>query len=280
MPLFDRVIKVTVGPPGQAGFAVQDFHISFDVVKTDTSSANTCSVEIWNLAQDSRDRIKETDHAVILEAGYVEDTGLHQLYVGQVTTATHLFRPPDWITKIDSGDGAQPLRETRVSLSYRSGTSVGVVLKQAMSSFGLPQKGLPADIPSGIYAQGLSYSGPARDIMDKICDRLGLEWSIQSGQIQVLKKRGSTTDTAVLLTPESGLLRPPEPQSHKGQHLAGAAGKGGYRISCLLQPIIEPGRLISVESRTASGFFRVDKITHRGDNTEGDFISELEVSRL
>ena len=279
MPLFDRTVRVTVGPPGKAGFALENFHITFDVVKTDTSSANTCTVEIWNLAQESRDRIRETDDAIILEAGYVEDIGLQQLYVGQVTTVTHSFQPPDWITKITSGDGAQPLRETRVSLSYKSGTSVGTVLKEAMASFGLPQKGLPV-IPSEIYSQGLSYSGPSREIMDKVCERLGLEWSIQSGQIQVLKKRGSTKDTAVLLTPESGLLRPPEPKNNKGQHLAGAAGKAGFRVSCLLQPIIEPGRLVSVESRTASGFFRVDKVTHRGDNLEGDFTTDLEVSKL
>lgn len=59
----------------------------------------------------------------------------------------------------------------------------------------------------------------------------------------------------------------------KKEGTASTADKGipGYEVSYLLNPAIGVNDLISLKSKTVSGYFRVHKLSMDGDNYGGDW---------
>jgi len=129
--------------------------------------------------------------------------------------------------------------------------------------------------------------------MDRVCNLLGVEWSIQGREVQIIKKGGVFQQRAVVLSPQSGMVESPVIESKTMTEQA--AAKEGYtkkqagvsttyerdpetgdirtvlqvnglQVRSLLLPTIEPGGYVQVKSRDIDGeFFRVESVTHAGD---------------
>lgn len=95
---------------------------------------------------------------------------------------------------------------------------------------------------------------------------LGLEASIQDGALQILTKGLAVQRTAVVLSPQSGLLDSP------------SIGPGGIlKARALLNHDIFPGRLVCIKSQLIdSRFFRVERANYTGDIAGPDWFVEIE----
>lgn len=288
MPLFDRRAAVEVETLSGEALRVDGLRIAFDVLKTRTSATNTCEVNIWNLSPDSRAKIREKDAFFRVLAGYGED-GLEQIFVGRAQFALSQRDTPDFVTRIEVQDGVRELREFRVSVSFRPGATVQQVLLELVRLLRLPLR--QAFSASGSYPRGYTYVGPVKEALDQVCRRAGLEWSVQDGQILITAERiGRGQDTALVISPETGLIGSPERINYIKGELdgddSGAAKRGEnadetpdpeWRVLSLLRPRVLPADIVEIRSETIEGRFLVDSVRHSGDTRGQDWYTELEL---
>lgn len=275
MPLFDRIARVRVGQSGGDGIEIRDLRIAFAVSKTRTEASNTATIRIYGLKADTRARIRDIGEVVSLDAGYVRDRGLVQVFTGSLTRKWSSFEAPEVITHIEAGDGIKERREVRVSLSFPAGTPARAVLDTIAARLGLRAVRPISALPRESYAHGFAFVGRARDALDRVVDRLGAEWSIQNGELQVLVRGQPGQVTALELSEGSGMVGSPEPVEAVGGDLEGSAERPGFRVRSLLQPTVEPGQRIAIRAREMAGVYRVDSVEHFGDTHGGDWQTEM-----
>lgn len=300
--LFNRVASLIVGPEGSSGKEISGLRFAFSIQKGATKSPNQCTLRIWNCATDTKALLEVVGNVVILKAGYAEDTGAVTIFSGNITRALTVREGPDLITELELHDGFLEFRDSKVSVGFPKGVSTVQVIDYLSKKFGLPVRVLPSDVASRQYPSGFAFVGRVRDGMDRACDYMGLEWSIQNREIQIIKKGGTYKKQAYVLSPDTGLLGSPMLESKtmtekaaakKGitanqpgvQVTLGAPKNGtpqeklrvlGYKVRSFLQPSLEPGGYVQLKTTGIDGeFFRVEELTHSGDTHGNEWQSEI-----
>jgi hypothetical protein len=264
--LFKRVCILSVDT-----VQVQSLRMSFNIVKSTGRHPNTSQISVWNLAKDSRAAMALKGAKVILEAGYEGQS--MQVFNGDARTIDHHLEGPDWVTKIQCGDGEKAYQLARVSKSFKGGTSVGQVLRHFIDALGINPGNSLKEI-AGIkeqFVHGYTAHGQAATEMDRLLKSYGYEWSIQDGRLQVIPKGKTTADSVVSLSPDTGLVGSPE-LGNKDKQKKHAV----LKAKALLQPSLSPGRRFELQSREHHGLFRVEQVTHKGDTHGGEWYSEIE----
>ena len=300
--LFNRVASLVTGAEGGKGRELAGLRFAFSIQKGSLKTPNQCAVKIWNASPETRALINVIGNVVILKAGYADDTGSSTIFSGNVTRALTVREGPDWITELELQDGFLEFRDSKVSVSFSAGATTTQVINDISKKFGLPVRPLPADVAAKQYKNGFAFVGRVRDAMDRACDHMGLEWSIQNREIQIIQKGGVLQRMAYLLAPDTGMVGSPTQESKTMTEKAAAkdgitsAQPGvrktterdkdgevqemlqvlGYKAVTLLQPLIEPGGYVQIKSRGINGeFFRVEELTHTGDTHGADWHTEL-----
>ncbi len=279
MMQFDRIASIEIGPPGGAGLRVDKSRIVFQVDKTDKVESNKCRVEILNLSDATRARIRETDDAITIKAGYAEDGGEEVVFMGRVVRLEHRYPAPDIVTRIEGGDGISELRESRTSASFAGNAKMQDIVDKLIDDFGLELRD-SIDVPRVRWTQGWSYSGPTREALRRVLEREGLEYSIQNGYLQIIERGGVNKKAAVLISSATGLLSSPARLNELAGDTEGSKKKPGWAFRCLLNPKIEPGGTVQLQSRDVRGFFRVNNVRHDGDTHGDEWSSQVEVSEI
>ena len=274
--LFDRRVAVTIGPAGGEGVRVDErFNIEFLVRKSVGSELNRIDCSIFGLSEQTRNQIVRPGNVIQIEAGYV--AGPELIVIGDVTRTVVENRFPEIITIIEAGDGAHELRDRKINISFAEGVTVERILEQVAGNLALGRR--VTGSRRGLnqrYEKGVSFSGPARQVLDKITGRAGLSWSIQDGDLQILDRVDASQGRGVLLTPDTGLIESPRKLDDEESFTERRRG-AGYEVVSFLNPKIRPGEVVVIESRDVSGQFRVDTVEHSGSVRGQDWYSTAEV---
>lgn len=300
--LFDRVASLVIGQEGKQGRELTGLRFAFSIEKQSTKAPNKCTLKVWNLAPETRGLVEAIGNVLILKAGYVQDTGAQTIFQGDVIRALTVREGPDWVTELEMQDGHKEFRDTKASVSYGRGATALQVLGDLSKRFGLPVRELPADVAAKQYPNGFSFVGRLRDAMEKACDYLKLEWSIQNREIQIIKKGGVFQKRAILLSSDTGMVESPMLESKTMTEKAAAKDGitasqpgvrattqrnddgeiervlqvNGYKVKSLLQPGLEPGGYVQIKSKSIDGqFFRIEELTHVGDTFGSEWHTNL-----
>jgi len=267
---FNRVAAVKIAPRGAQGVAVDErFRISFQVTKSLGRETNSANVQLFNLAASTRSEIIDKGEVIQLEAGY--EGASEVLFIADITRAIVKRDPPDIMLDIQCQDGIIALRDKRVNLSFAPGTPVARVISAIEKELGLVRADT-GTIVAGAYREGVAFSGPVGEVLDKVTAKAFLDWSIQDNSLQLLEPGTTLNAQGVKLTPKSGLIDAPEPLKDK----EGRAG-AGYKVRSLLNPKIRPGeRLVLASSGVPTTELRIDSVTHAGDIRGRDWMTEAE----
>ena len=96
--------------------------------------------------------------------------------------------------------------------------------------------------------------------------------------MQVLPRYGNTGRVAVRLSPQTGLVNYPERLfDQEGEFEEALEKELEWKITSLLNPRLQPGSLVELDSQQAKGLFQVETVRHYGDTRGRDFYSEIEV---
>ncbi|TQE99504.1 MAG: hypothetical protein FKY71_08335 [Spiribacter salinus] len=271
---FGRRCRITVGEEGGTGVLVDEqFRVVFTVQRTIGQEVNSSLVEVYGLSPDTRKKFLEPNQVCRVEAGYKDNVEV--LGIADITRALVRREPPDIVTELQLGDGARALRDRKVNLSFEAGASVQRVLDRIAQELALGSRATGVQV-EGAYREGVSFSGTAREALNSVTKRAGVVWSIQNGDLQISDRKLANQGRGVLLRPNTGLIRSPEPLEDREQETEQRRG-AGYRVWCLLNPKIIPGDRLVIESAEVEGTFRVDSVQHSGDTRGNEWLSEVEV---
>ncbi len=267
--LYGRVCVLTVGAQRWT-----DLRVTFKIEKNSSKHTNNAEITIYNLSPTSRMGIVQRGTPVALVAGYTDTAAI--IYVGELVEPTHTRDGSDWTTKLvcRTGDAAWYRYTSR---AYTGSVPRVQVLTDLAASMGysVPTAGAALVSDHGVLGTGIVTHGQVHAEMDYLLRPLGLEWSIQDGELQIVAMNTGTREPAVLLNATSGLIGTPEPQ--EAYHFTATRGKPkGIKAKSLLQPSIRPGRLVKIESESATGVYVVNTCTHTGDTHGNDWQTELE----
>jgi hypothetical protein len=235
-----------------------DFEIRFD---TD-EEPNDGRISIYNLSRDTMNRIK-VGEAIVVNAGYQGDVGT--IFAGAVDRKFGMWRATDHITEIEVGDTLVEWSRVRVSKSYQAGIKASAVVRDVLKSLGLEigALSLPTDVT---YSRGRSVNGPVRTVLSELARDCGAKLHIFNGAV-FLNDPAAGQRTGFVLRHDTGLVESPE-------RVEGIEGVD-YKVISLLNHRIKPDTILKIESRTATGLFRVVSGYHIG--SDSDFFTEMEV---
>jgi hypothetical protein len=208
---------------------------------------------------------------VTLEAGY--DGLIERVFTGDLIWAESVPDRVDWVTKMIVGDGARAVAHARVNRSFKRGVRLKAVLDEVVRALGvsLPRAILGDSAMLKEFASGITLQGPAARELTRLLGPHGYDWSIQDGRLQVLKPSAHRPEEAVVISEKNGMIGSPSfgspPEKGKAPVLT---------VVTLLKPGIVPGGLVQVESRTASGTFKVKRAMHQGDTFAESFATTAE----
>jgi hypothetical protein len=276
--LFNRKIRVTIATPIKGDFAavstnvveIENLRVQFKVDKGLGKEPNQCEVVVTNLSPERRAQVQTRGGKFILQAGY--ESGIRQLFIGDIRTLDHLRDGPNWHTKISSGDGERAFRFARVNESFKGGVTVGDVVNVLASALGLGLGNVPlvVDQLSAQYVNGFSAFGSASRELTRVLSGQKLSWSVQDGELLILRDNEDTGRMIPDLSPSSGLIGSPE---------FGAAEKNKgpvVKFKSLLDGRIKPGGRVKLNSLRYTGEVRVTKLSHSGDTAGGDWYTACE----
>lgn len=296
---FDRIYRLVIGVEGSDGVIIEGkskqnaLNITFDIDKDLTKQTNKCRLQVFNLSDKTAKILEREDSVCMLEVGYSEDIGLRRIFVGAVLKAwTAPNKNADMVTELELSDGQIAIRDCVVSLSYAASVSGQKVINDIAAAMGLVVQ-FAEDLTYCSYANGFSYIGSGRTCLEKVCAASGLSWSIQNNILQIIENGGSTKVMAISLNDGSGLIGSPERIVKGAKKIKKQSGKrsnreksrnkdkkAGWRVCALLQPTLNPGDLIYIESKPVTGWFKIESLKHTGEYRGAKWHTNMEVYEI
>lgn len=256
--------------------------IQFKIEKQPLTAPNTADITITNLSPATRRQMKEYGAETELRAGYLaQEPQLPVLFRGQARTIDHVRTGAEWLTRIQCGDGEIPFRFADVAASFRPGTAakdVAGAMADRLKEMGVDTSAFRSRLdtllfPLQQFVGGYATQGNALQEIQKLLG--GYQVSIQGGELRVLDPRNPSSRTAVVLSPDSGLLESPEHGSPDRNGLPST-----LKVKSLLLPHLEPGDPFILAGTSTKGTFRAEKVTHTGDTHGGEWTTEIEARLL
>lgn len=271
-------------------FDVEGMRVQFSVERVFRSIPSSLELKVYNLSDQTRSQIIQTSRQraravppqpgviqprrrvfVSLFAGY-ETAPLSRQFYGDVFLIRNEVVTPDIITVVSAKDGGYSAMTSRVNRSFAPGTSVETVARHLVDCLGVEPgnaleqfRGMRLSDASVFHAGTLLVGSATRE-MDRLCLAAGFEWCIQDNRLVVTRIRQGVTDTAILLSPETGLIGSPIRES------ISRIVKG----RCLIQPGIVPGAIVEVQSRLFKSVIRLYRTRTIGDTHGADWYIDFE----
>lgn len=264
--LFDRAYRLQVDT-----LEIRELQVTFSIERTLRRRPGRAEIKIYNLSREHRRQLEQRAEGTIfaeLHAGYVGATPM--IFRGELFRASSERKGADLVTMVKSRDGHSG-HGARVSRSHRPGVGWGAVVRDLVGSLGVGEGNLPDFLGSTMggvsrFEHGATISGHAGDELDRLMTSAGLEWSVQDGALQVLRRGEGLTRPAVRVSAGTGLVGSPVADEH-----------GKLKVIAKITAGLTPGALISLESEDHTGTFRIEQAAYKGDFHGKDWHVEMTV---
>lgn len=231
------------------------FTIEFDITRNILTSANVCSIRIFNLSQVHRNAIlfnimDSGDYrSVQLAAGY--GTNLPIIFTGNITQAWSVREGVNFITSIECFDGGFAFANAQTNEVFPVNTTQRTMLESLAVS--LPNVSVGA-IGSfeGSLTRGVSLTGSTMDLLRELSGGAAF---IDNGKIHILGDSECLPGEMLVINSQSGLLGTPV----REQTI--------LNFDMLFEPRLTVGQQIQLDSSTGqnfNGFYKIISLKHRG----------------
>lgn len=254
--------------------------LSFSVEKSSTAlrKQNTGEIEIYNLSEDTL-KVLQGDYPVaFLKVGY-EQGDIITILKGEVVSVSTRKQGPDKVTQILIGSGYVELNHKTIKAVVPEGKSV----KEVIQTLQKEMTGISKGVFSGFNINnkvlyGYSMSGTARETLDNICRTYHLDYNIDNDILYVHDADGTSDENyglAPVIDETSGLIDLPyEAKVNVGKAKKSIDNKAGVHFKILLNPTLQAGSIIRLESETITGWFKISDLRHYGGNRMNDWYTE------
>jgi hypothetical protein len=271
--LFKRRASLLVGST-----RITDLRIAFTVDKMGGREPNKATIAVTNLSQQTRAAFEVKGLRVVLEAGYLEQSGA--IFIGSTYLVKHRREGADVVTTIEGADGGEEVTAAIGSWSFASGSSAASAVRTVAAGLGLPlSTGSRINPLPAVLAKGFATAGLASDALDDITRATGLTWSIEDGQVQILDAVAGDGSGDIVLNADRGMIGSPERTEVKDEKTK--KKKQRVLIRALIQPRIRPRRLLlvtSIDVPQLSGRYEAKTVRITGDTHGADWTMAIEAA--
>lgn len=235
----------------------------FSISKKDAQSPNEARFVLFNISKQNSEMLKKSFEKITVSAGYPNNFGI--IFSGNVKSYTFGRDRTELYLDIKAGDGDKAYNYSVISKSLAAGATPDNIVQELSNAMGVPV-GFKSELDNRALPRGKVMYGRPQEFMREQSDGQGCTWSIQDGEILMLKRTAVKEGEAVLLTPKTGLIGVPT------QTDVGVTGK------CLLNPKLQIGAAVKLESEyteSLNGEYRLIKVTHKGDTRGNDWYTEF-----
>lgn len=254
--------------------------IRFSVDKSSTAlkRQNSAEIEVYNLPDEVLKVLKGDYPVAFLKVGY-EKQDIVTVIKGEVVSVSTRKQGAEKVTQILLGSGYVALNHETIQAVVPEGKSV----KEVIETLQKEMTGISKGVFSGFNIKnkvlyGYSMSGTARETLDNICRTYHLDYNIDNDTLYVHDADGTRDENytlAPVISESSGLIDLPyETRVAVGNAKKSVDNKGGVHFKILLNPTLQAGSIVKIESETITGWFKISDLRHYGSNRENDWYTE------
>lgn len=207
MKQFNRFCQLNIISNNISTFVNADMDLSFNCKKNRSTIPNDMSIEVKNLSESTRKLLNANGAKIRLFVGY--DTERTLLADMDVTRTVTSWQPPESITRVECLDGFNALKNKKIALSFKGGTTVSTVVNALVKQLGLPLRPYTVNLTKPLKA-GYSHTGTAYQALTDILSEVGATWGIINDTVVIVKYGQGLGTSKLLITPQNGLLSLPE----------------------------------------------------------------------
>ena len=257
--IFDRQVIVSLDD-----VEYTDFRIDFDVTKTLGSEANEATIELYNVPFDDGavKRAQRRETLIRLFAGYDAPALIFQgnPIKGGVSYERN---EADVVLKMEAKDGYRQYKDTRLNVSFETGTSFADIAETIAEQMGVPVGTI--DVPERkSLTQGVVLTGGPETVLRRLAETIDGHASVQDGRLQILPKSRTNSNSGPRYATELGNL------------ITYSDTDDGIKLTVLLDATLNPGDRFQMDHPEQSGVFKARKITYSGSKWSDDFYCEIE----
>jgi hypothetical protein len=232
-----RKVSLVIGQDKDA-IELSDFRIKFDVRRGDRETPNAADIRIYNLKDDTANRIQKEFTRVVLQAGYEGNYGI--IFMGELFQVRRgRESATDTYVDIMASDGDSAYKYAIVNTSLAAGASakdqINALLKP-MGEKGVTQGFLPEGLDNQKQSRGVAMFGLAREYARDIARTAQCAWSIQDGKLNFVPLSAYIPGEVPVITSATGVVGVPEQTAN------------GIKVRMLLNPSIKIGTLIQIDN--------------------------------
>jgi hypothetical protein len=283
---YGRFCSLVVSSAAGEGLDLSGLRIVFKVKKSDAQTPNTATIRVYNLAQETVNKIRKEFSKVMLQAGYDSNYGI--IFSGNIKqTSFGREGGTDTFLDIAAGDGDSAYNFAVVNTTLAAGATQKDQINAsaaALASHGVSKGHIDVAAGAGLPRGKVMY-GMAHKALRQSTKTSNASWSIQDGKMQVVHAEGVLPNQAVVLTSKTGLVGTPEQTAD------------GIKIRCLLNPTLKIGGKVQIDEKDIAdaklqdtdkdaqvnkpvaiekdGFYRALVVEHSGDTRGNDWYSDI-----
>lgn len=278
-----RKVEVIAGP---RKFTSDDFTIYFDIPFDDGPDVNIAEIEIYNLSDNTIAAIKK-GHGVIINAGYQNDVGA--VLTGVTQRIETNWEDVDKTTSLMVADAHDNWMEVDVKRTYKEGITAQQILNDLIPYTGLRVGAL--NLPLNMRYDGAkTIDGKIGKIIVEIAKDCNAKVHVNKGKI-FIREKSEGDKIAFVLDKNHGLVGSPTPiENEEKYNVAEKVKKGdkwvdgyvsksrirrGFKVVSLLNHNFTTDVIVKIISKTANGFYRIEKGKHVSSGS--NFYTEVEV---
>lgn len=236
VPQYLRQISLKVGDADDA-LDLSDMRIRFAVRRGDFKTPNSADIRVYNLSENTVQRIQKEFERVVLQAGYAGNYGV--IFDGTIKQVRRGRESQD-TTYIDitAADGDSAYNFSVMNVTLASGSTANDHLEQVLSSMksrGVTMGETPK-LSETKLPRGKVFYGMTRDFLDILGKTQDVSWSIQDGKLTLIPNNAYLPGEAVVITSATGMVGLPEQTQN------------GINVRTLLNPGIRIGKRLQINN--------------------------------
>ncbi|WP_186096918.1 phage protein [Burkholderia gladioli] len=219
---------------------LSDLQFTFAIRRGDIQTPNSARIRIFNLSDNTAQRISGEFTRVVLQAGY-QDGPFGVIFDGTIKQVRRgRFSQVDTVTDVTAASGDQWYTYATIRKTLASGSTymdhVQAVV-DSMKPYGLTVGYMP-QFDVNPLPRGRVLVGMAREIMRNAAYNLKADWSIQDTQLQLVPQDSYIPGEAIVLTSQTGMIGLPQQDQN------------GITIKCLLNPNARISGLVQIDNKS------------------------------
>ncbi len=254
---------------------IKNLRISFTIEKNSGTNPNKAEINVYNLSQKTRSlltgNVKKKDYPiVILNVGYGNE--LVNIFTGTLdasyTKVSYRRSGSELVYRAECLDGSSELGAV-FEKSYAPNSKIYQIIDDIMKETGIIKKIMPDKVKQLLEKplyNGYSIAGTTKKTLTTLTESVNVEWSIQDRTL-IFVEKGEGNSTGFSLSSSTGLLGVPSINEEKK-----------LSLTTLLLPKLKPTDIFELQSENIKGFFRIERIVHKGDTHASEWVSEIEAT--